>query len=188
MVEKALLNLFRINQDFDRQGIFLNLAGPLSQSLMVEMGGLMKTKMALEGSDANTIKKAFSVLVELNQNIIHYSAETGQVTTAGKIGCIEGCGIISVGRSKNSYFLLSGNLVENHKVEFLIQKLDRIREMTHKELKEEYHLRRKKGPDQDSKGAGLGLIEIARKAVLPLEFRFDRIDDRFSFFSLKTVI
>ena len=45
MKNKMLTSLYRVNQDFERKGIFLNLSGPLSQTLMVEMGGLMKTKM-----------------------------------------------------------------------------------------------------------------------------------------------
>lgn len=188
MVEKTTLDLYQINQDFDHQGIFLNLSGPLSQNLMVEMGSLMKTKMALEGSDSSTIKKAFSVLVELNQNIIHYSAEKEKTKTGIKISCFNGCGIISVGRSHPNYFLLSGNLIENKKVNHLKEKLDKIRNMDKDQLKEAYHFQRKKGPDEGSKGAGLGLIDIARKAIKPLEYSLKPLDECYTFFSLKTVI
>ncbi len=188
MTKKPIFNLFQMNQDFDQQGIFLNLCGPLSHSLMVEMGELMKTKMALEGSDANTIKKAFSVLVELNQNIIHYSAEKEHEKANTHSRCFNGCGIISIGRNKSNYFLLSGNLIENQKVTKLKQKLEKVRNLSKEELKEEYRLQRKKVPDSESKGAGLGLIEIARKAFGPLEFKFDQIDKHHTFFSLKTVI
>lgn len=188
MVQKTLLNLYQINQDFEHQGVFLNLAGPLSQNLMVEMGSLMKTKMALEGSDAATIKKAFSVLVELNQNIIHYSAEKEQTKTRIEIGCFNGCGIISVGRQQDNYFLLSGNLMENNKVDRLKERLDNLNVLSKDELKEAYKQQRKRGPDQHSKGAGLGLIEMARKAVCPFQYQFEQVDERFTFFSLKTVI
>lgn len=188
MDTKPLFNLFKINQDFDQRGIFLNLCGPLSQNLMVEMGGLMKTKMALEGSDAATIKKAFSVLVELNQNIIHYSAEKGPDKSNRQLECISGCGIISIGKQNGNYFLLSGNLVENSKVEKLKSRLDKVKSMTKEQLKEEYRTQRKKEPEKDSKGAGLGLIDIARKSISPLEFSFNQLDDRFTFFSLKTMI
>ncbi len=188
MDTRSLFNLFKINQDFDRRGVFLNLCGPLSQNLMVEMGGLMKTKMALEGSDAATIKKAFSVLVELNQNIIHYSAEKKTDKSNKHAGCFNGCGIISIGKQDSNYFLLSGNQVENNKVEKLRSRLVKLQSMTKEQLKEEYRSQRKKEPEKESKGAGLGLIEIARKSVSPLEFRFNQLDAHVTFFSLKTII
>ena len=188
MDTSPLFSLFKINRDFDQRGVFLNLCGPLSQNLMVEMGGLMKTKMALEGSDATTIKKAFSVLVELNQNIIHYSAEKEPDKSNKHVRCFNGCGIISVGKQNGNYFLLSGNLVENSKVERLKSRLNKVKSMTKEQLKEEYRAQRKKEPEKDSKGAGLGLIDIARKSLSPLEFRFDQLDDLFTFFSLKIII
>ena len=183
-----LTNLYKLNQDFDCRGIFLNLSGPLSQNLMVEMGGLMKTKMKLEGSDLNTMHKAFSILVELNQNIIHYSAEKRSEKRGLSINCHEGCGIISVGREKGHYFLLSGNMIYQKKVAKLKNRLLEIQKMNQVELKKQYHQQRKLGPDEDSKGAGLGLIDIARKACRPLEFGFNPIDENVSFFTLKTVI
>ncbi len=188
MVKKMLKNLYRINQGFDSRGIFLNLSGPLSQNLMVEMGGLMKTKMKLEGSDSTTIRRAFSVLVELNHNIIHYSAEKGVESSGIRINCRNGCGILSVGREDDHYFLLSGNLIENRRVEKLRNHLTRLQNMSKDELKKEYHNQRKSSPDKDSKGAGLGLIEMARNACQPLEFKFKKIDDSLTFFTLKTVI
>jgi uncharacterized protein DUF6272 len=188
MVKKMLINLAQINQDFDRRGIFLNLAGPLSQNLMVEMGSLMKTKMKLEGSDSATIRKVFSVLVELNQNIIHYSSEKTSEMSESPIDNQDGCGIISIGRENNHYFLLSGNLINNERVTQLNQRLGLIVKMDKEELKKEYHLQRKIGPEETSKGAGLGLIDIARKASQPLGYRFDKIDEVHSFFSLKIMV
>ncbi len=187
MVKKMLINLYQINQDFDNRGIFLNLAGPLSQNLMVEMGSLMKTKMKLEGSDSATIRKAFSVLVELNQNIIHYSFEK-YYKSGSQIKCQNGCGIISIGREEDHYFLLSGNLMENSRVEQLRERLGKIVNMNSEELKKEYRYRRKIGPEESSKGAGLGLIDIARKASCPLKYSFDKIDEELTFFCLKITV
>jgi len=36
----------------------------------------------------------------------------------------------------------------------------------------------------ESKGAGLGLIEIARRATAPISYRFDPINDEMSYFSM----
>ncbi|MBU3916513.1 SiaB family protein kinase [bacterium] len=185
---KMLKSLFQLNKDFHQRGVFLNLSGPLSQNLMVEMGGLMKRKMELAGSDASVIRKAFSILVELNQNIIHYSAEKEPNSNQNEELKDSGCGIISVGCEGDHYFLLSGNMIDQGNVEKLTKRLISLQTMDKEELKKQYREQRKKGPDEDSKGAGLGLIEMARKVNKPLEFKINKINDTHSFFILKTII
>ena len=43
-------------------------------------------------------------------------------------------------------------------------------------------------PEEGSKGAGLGFMEIARRASKPLEFDFTEIDANHAFFALKATI
>jgi hypothetical protein len=40
----------------------------------------------------------------------------------------------------------------------------------------------------ESKGAGLGFIEMARKVSLPIEYEFVPMEDDYSFFCLKATI
>ena len=84
--------------------------------------------------------------------------------------------------------MLSGNIIESDKVERLRKKLTKLQKMNKKELKKYYLEQRRKEPDEGSKGAGLGFIEMARRASYPIEFEFKQIDEKRSFFSLKTVI
>ena len=44
------------------------------------------------------------------------------------------------------------------------------------------------GPEEGSKGASIGFIEIARRASKPIEFDFIETDDRFAFFALEAEI
>jgi len=60
--------------------------------------------------------------------------------------------------------------------------------MDRSELKQYYKEKRRNETPESSKGAGLGFIELARKSVKPIEFDVQKIDDEFSFFSLKTTI
>lgn len=68
-------NLYDIHDGFSDQDLFLTFSGPMSQKLTVEMGEILKTKMSQKGASLSTAQKVFSILVELIQNIIHYSAE-----------------------------------------------------------------------------------------------------------------
>jgi hypothetical protein len=67
-------------------------------------------------------------------------------------------------------------------------RLTRIREMSKDELKALYKEQLRADPEEGSKGAGLGFMEIARRASKPLEFDFTEIDANFVFFALKATI
>lgn len=168
-------NLYEIKRDFSSRGIFLSFSGPVSQNLMVEIGDTLKRKMNLEDASKSTAVRVFSMVVENAQNIIHYSAE-------------ENHGIITVGCENDNYFVASGNIIENEKVESIRKRLIKLQKMTKIELNKFYREQRRKGPREGSKGGGLGFIEMARKATKPIEFHFEKINDSLSFFSLEIVI
>ena len=69
------------------------------------------------------------------------------------------------------------------------RKLDQIRNMDKEELRALHKERLRLGPEEGSKGAGLGLMEIARRASKPIEFEFIEVDDgEHVFFALKASV
>ena len=56
------------------------------------------------------------------------------------------------------------------------------------DLKKLYKQKILDGPDEGSKGASLGLIEMARRSGQEMIFSFERIDNDFTFFFVKAVI
>lgn len=155
---------------------------------MVEMGEILKMKMKVEGASTSTILKAFSILVEMNQNIIHYSLETITTQQDNQPETTVGCGIIAIGNTDSHYFILSGNTIDLGEVGRLKTIIEQLNEMDDDSLRKLYREKRKQDPDQQSKGAGLGFIEIARKTSTPMEYDFSEIDRDHAFFSLKAVI
>ena len=97
-------------------------------------------------------------------------------------------GVIAVGNRDNRYFVLGGNKIRNSEVEALKKTLSKLKAMDKDQLKEHYRLQRKSDSVDLTKGAGLGLIDLARKSSEPIDFHFNKLDDQFSFFSLKTII
>jgi len=180
-------SLYDFKKNLNEKGIFFCLSGPISQALLVELGDTLKQKMQLDEASSSTVLRVFSMVVEKAQNIIHYSAEKIPSTDSTEQDELK-LGIIAVGYKDNHYFVSCGNLLENKNVEKLREKLTRLQKMNKEEIKQYYKEQRKKGGDEGSKGAGLGLIEIARKADKPIEFDFKKIDEKFSFFSSKIVI
>lgn len=186
-----ITNLFEFKKQLDNHGIFFSFCGPISQNMIVDIGKSLKKKLQLEEAGAATIFKIFSMFIEHSQNIIHYSAEKlieEQITNENAPGKELRFGIIAIGYENNIYFVSAGNLIKNNAVEHFRQKLLKLQKMTKDEMNQYYKELRKHLPEEGSKGAGLGLVEIARKSSLPIEFNFNKIDDDSSFFSIKSTI
>ncbi|KHD09179.1 hypothetical protein PN36_01165 [Candidatus Thiomargarita nelsonii] len=180
-----LENLYYLKTELDTQGILFSFSGPLSQTLLLEMGDTLRNKMTLEKASPSTTLKVFSMLVEQTQNIIHYSAAKKK-SAYSKEAVTDG--IIVVGYENGHYYVLCGNLVSNQKINSITNQLSQLQRMDKDDLKDYYKEQRRKGPHADSKGAGLGFIEMARRSSTPIEFNFQNFDERLSFFSLKTSV
>ncbi|GBC61028.1 hypothetical protein DENIS_1988 [Desulfonema ishimotonii] len=183
-----LKKLYEFKRELEDRHTFFCFSGPISQELVVEIGNTLEQKMNLEKASRTTILRVFSMVVEEAQNIIRYSDE--KCPPDGAEGDAEelSFGVVAIGYEDGHYFVSCGNLVERRKVGKLREKLNRLKEMNKDEIKEYYKKQRRKGPDAGSKGAGLGLIEMARKASRPIEFDFRDADEQFSFFAVKTII
>jgi hypothetical protein len=101
-------------------------------------------------------------------------------------GEMVGVGTITVGMEEdNHYYVICGNMLPTDKVEKLNHRLTMIQNMNQDELKQYYKEQRRMTPDVESKGAGLGFIEMARKSSSAIEFDFHRLDEINSYFTIK---
>ena len=80
--------------------------------------------------------------------------------------------------------IITGNYIDNAKVESFKENIDKINGMTEEELKKHYRESLSNNELSHKGGAGLGMIDIARKSGHKLEYRFDQVNDNISFFSL----
>ncbi len=181
-------DLYKFKNDLEDMGVFFSFCGPVTQELLVEIGEILKLKMKLKEAHNNLIIKVFSMVVEMAQNIIHYSAERSFRDSPDKEVKQISHGVIAVGYQSDHYFVLSGNVIHNSQVENLREKLSLISAMNKDEIRDYYRKQRRAGPGEGSKGAGLGLLEMARKSNRQIEFAFKKIDNDYSFFSIKNII
>lgn len=172
--------------DLDAKGIIFSFSGYMSEGILYSLGDAMRQKMTLEETDVNTIKKVFSVFVEQAQNIIRYSAEK----IAGDAGrSVElSSGMVTIGMEKGQFFILCANTVLEQDVPGLKSRLDMLRRMDRDAIKAYYKEQLREPPEENSRGATIGLIEIARRASEPIEFDFEPLGGGRSFFVLKVSI
>jgi len=178
------INLFKLKKQLGEQGITFCYSGPVSKDLMNEISEVFEQKMKMEDVNRSTVGKVFSMIVEQIENIMKYSDEIITDATLQKELRV---GIIVIGRCEDDmFFVMTGNIIHNHKVGKMMNKLTTIQQMNQIELKQYYKQQRRKDPDKDSKGAGLGFIELARRSSCPIEFNFEKIDEKASFFTITT--
>lgn len=188
-VERQLMKVdefFNYREETTDNGIFLTFSGVLTHGFLVKLGDMLKTKLAMFNVDKNLELKIFSTVIEQAQNIIFYSAERMPVPALDNE--MMGVGTITVGMENAHFFVFCGNMIPTEKVEKLRNKLLLLQVMSKDELRRYYKEQRRMATDEDSRGAGLGFIEMARKASKAIEFTFRKMDDEHSFFTLKTTI
>jgi hypothetical protein len=173
-------------QSLIEQGVVLSYTGYVTEGVLYSLGETLKQKMQLDDEDANVSKRVFSVFVEQVQNMIRYSAEHYERDGPPKIA-LSG-GMVTVGRNGGKFFVMCGNDVADADVPLLRERLGRIAGMDKEQLKAYYREKLKEEPEAQSKGASIGLIEIARRAAEPLQFDFLPLSDGRSFFCLKAYI
>jgi hypothetical protein len=184
-------DLFELRTTLARRGIIFAYSGYVTEPVLSGVGEALKRKLKIDDADTKTLRSVFAVFVEQMQNIIRYSAEkTIGPPPGGDPELLEEIrhGILTIGKEGGEYVVYSGNLVERTDVERLRAKLTRIRNMSKDELRALHKEQLRSEPEEGSKGAGLGFMEIARRASRPIEFDFIDVDTKHAFFSLKATV
>ncbi len=173
-------------------GVIFAYSGYVTEPVLSGVGEALKQKLTIDDADTKTLRSVFAVFVEQMQNIIRYSAEKvqGPLPPASDECALTELryGILTIGKEGSDYVVCAGNLVERTDVPRLHARLSRIREMNKDELKVLYKEQLRAEPEAGSKGAGLGFMEIARRATKPIEFDFADLDANHAFFALKATI
>ena len=155
----------------DREGVMFFYNGYFSQKVLLAVGDTIKLKFQSEEEDRMTTKKVFSIFVEQVQNIIRYSDDT---LTGEKEEDEMRAGMVVIGKeaARQRYYVSCANYVPDSAVERLKTKLEALQKMDREAIKKAYRQKMREEPDEESKGAGLGFLEIAKTASEPVEFLF----------------
>jgi len=179
------MDLFEIKEQLRGAGILVSFNGSFSHSLIEELGTAVKKYLESAEAKPSAMMDVFSVYIEAAQNVRNYS-ERRLAAGAGKAD-LE-ANILVIARRNEHYEISAGNTIDAADVPALTERLGRLADMDKAGLKALYkeQLRRERAPGED--GAGLGLIEMARRASEPLRYGFTPIDGGLSYFSLTVVI
>lgn len=181
------LDLYEFYSIVKAQKVTFCYSGPVVQEGLEGISQTLRKKLQADEVEFSASQAIFAIFVETMQNILNYSAEK-QVFHEEETTVSLSCGIFLLGTNENGYFISCGNQILTEDVPYLTRKIEELRDKSKDELKTLYRQRRRMPADPGSKGAGLGLIEIARRSGRPLDYRFTKINDYYSFFSIFTSV
>ncbi|AHM59837.1 hypothetical protein D770_07870 [Flammeovirgaceae bacterium 311] len=174
--------IYELHKTMLARNLILVYEGEFTQEITKSVLAMAERNMDSMGEESGIKRKVFNVMVECLQNIVKHSEDLNKQMVQ------KSTAIFMIGKQDSAYIITSGNPIKNEDVENLKGKLDQINGLDKDGLKQLYKDIIKSTSLSDKGGAGLGFVDMARKSGSPLEYDFERLDDQYSFFSLRTKI
>ncbi len=160
------------------QNVIFAYKGEIDTQLLRNIIQAADQKMESFGDNLGFRKRVSSILIECLQNTIRHG-----VNDFAKFGDIYPVVVIS--RYDGDYLIATGNIVHERDFEFLDAHLKKVNQLGVEGLKVFYQETLQNGKISTKGGAGLGIIDIARKAKdNKIAYNFQKIDEDHLFFSM----
>jgi Family of unknown function (DUF6272) len=162
--------------------VMMSYKGPMSDVIIYELSKDVQDKLI---EDPKAGKKVYSIFMELAQNVFFYSSETTHF--ADKTYRI---GSIVLTQDEDNYTLTAGNIVEKKWIPVLWDRCEMINSMDRESLRKLKFEQRDSGEkaSDNSKGAGIGLVQMALTSAQPVSVEFRDMNDSHSFFALSVSV
>lgn len=172
-------DLFILFKEFESYSLSYVYKGIFNPGLTDKILSLAETNMNLTGESSKTQKKVYFVMIETLQNITRHQDETQSE---------ENHAFFVVLNKQGEYSLTSGNIIDDSKINGLKTSLEKINSLNAEELKEYYKYVLENTGMSEKGGAGLGLIDMARKSGNKLLYHFRKLTGNASFFYFNTKV
>lgn len=165
----------------EENGISLVYIGKFNHKITKMFTALTSDETDTNEENKSVKRKLHHTVVEILQNMTKHSSDLFQDLKFSR-------GIFMLGKKNSSYYIYTTNRIDINDEESLSQTLDFLNSKTREELKEMYKNQLKDGVLSGKGGAGLGLIDIARKTGNKLAYTFVPVDQNSKYFVLRVQI
>ncbi|RLD81881.1 MAG: hypothetical protein DRJ10_05635 [Bacteroidetes bacterium] len=162
-------------------GINIVYIGRFSHSVIKMFGSMAEEDMEKGSLDSTTRKRVYHAIIEILQNMSKHSDEISDKKQVGR-------GLFMIGKKSNKYFIITSNKIRKTQISKVEDSLLTLNNSSHEELNAMYYKQLKSGRLSDKGGAGLGLIDIARKTTKKLLYNFIPCDKQYAYFIMKVTI
>jgi hypothetical protein len=160
-------------------------SGPLWASGIDGMAEMLLKRLEFDDIPLNAFQSVFSIFVEQMNNMMMYSADKERRTNSEGNPLEISKGIFILGVQDTEYFIQCGNVVTNYSAEILKTRIDYLNTLDKKGLRQYYKQQmHAENSNLESKGAGVGLIEIARRASAPIDYEFEPYGNGLQYFTI----
>lgn len=139
-----------------------------------------ETSLKSDDHSSKIKKRVYAIMVEGLQNITRHQDAIQEFTPEHK-------SLFIIQRFKDRYFITTGNIIESKHINNIKRLIKKINSLSKEELKVYYKKVLEEGSLSEKGGAGLGLIEMAKKSGNRLSFHFKTISTDLSYFYLQTI-
>ena len=159
--------------------------GPMWDDGIKSIADMVENRLAIDDISSNAAKTVFSVFVEQATNVLMYSAKKTLIPQEGHEPVLVSTGMIILGTKETSYFIQTENAIRTETVDIIKSRIDHLNTLDKDALKK-YHkeVLNKDDDNFESKGAGLGLVQIARKATAPIGYKFTPLENGLTSFTM----
>lgn len=173
-----LVDLYNLAQKDELEYIFRGNFTPEIVKIILDLA-----KVTLENlSDAIKIKKKiYYIAGESLQNIARHHSEYFKESP-------DKFSLFAIHKKKSKFYITTGNVIKADDIEPLKNRIEKINSLERNALRSFLRSMRSSREISPKGGAGVGLIEIAKRSGNKLEYDFKEINDQYSYFYLNTEI
>jgi len=181
----AQFNIRQYNEMLDSNSIKVIYSGPIWSSGIDGIAEMLLKRLEFDDISLNASQAVFSIFVEQMNNIMMYSADKERKTSSEGDSLEVSKGIFILGIKDAKYFIQCGNVVTEYSAQILKTRIDHLNTLDKKGLRQYYKQQlHAENDNPESKGAGIGLIEIARRASAPIEYKLEPYSEGLHYFTM----
>jgi hypothetical protein len=170
--------MMRLKNQFTEKGILICFNGPFLHSIIEELGLAVRRHLENEEIKKDAMMDVFAVYIELTQNVKNYLTKKQFPPKEFNIATI------IIAKQNGKYTISSGNIIKKYDATELVEKIERLNALDKDGLKRLYREQIRREVPPDATGAGVGLIDIARRSSRKLKYLLNEINDNYNFFVL----
>ncbi len=175
--------IISIHKILNQENILLNFNGTFNKNNIINLLPIIETQI---NETINIKNRVLQVMIDMLQNIVNYSVPI-EIKSLGLD--LEGNpGIFYLSQNKHDFILTAGNYMNNHHIPILKRKLDFVNKLTYDKLITFHDRLFDYFADNEITKPDLSIIEMRLKSKHSLDYRFDKMDSDYSFFTLQAVI
>lgn len=169
------------------ENVLLMYKGAITFDLVTSLIESLDKKITLLEPNNKVRKLFYSAAVESIHNLYHHMDEVkGSFKEISEHDAKSG--LITVIAKEKYYNILTGNFVPEDKVAGMKARIEEINATDKDGLRILYKDTLSNGEFSDKGTAGLGLIQLARKTGEKLNYKFEKVNDEYSYFTFQIKI